>query len=188
MSKKLLLLFLFSITILNGYTSETRSQVNKTTKTEQTLPQYDSVKEMLIAANDYYLKDGSLKFISEDNSNLHVQISSVIVEGDFEDIKKEIVKRDIVYVAFQAFAQTRIRKLRITAVPNDLKNRKKYYNNYKKTVTIDRAQAKSILKKYLNSQDFSILLENYGGYWVPNKNFNKLKFEKLNEVFAELKN
>lgn len=101
-------------------------------------------------------------------------------------VKKEIVKRDIIYVAFQVFARTDIDKLTITAIPNDLQNREKYYEKYKKTVTIDRVKGKSILKKYLNSEGFSILYQKGGELWLPNENFNKLKFEKLNDVFSEL--
>jgi len=180
------LLFFLSIILLVGCKSETKSKEN--VETEQTLPQFKSVKEMLADASDYYMENGSLKFISKDKSNLHVQVSKPILEADLENVKEEIVKRDIIYVAFQSFAQTDIDKLTITAIPNDMQNPKKYYEKYKKTVTIDRGKAKGILKKYLNSEDFSILYKKDGELWLPNKNFSKLKFEKLNEVFTELTN
>lgn len=182
------LLFLLSVSMLIGCKSERKSNENQTAETEQTLPQFENVEEMLAAAYEYSEKDGSFKFISEDKSNLHIQVSKPILETDLENVKEEIVKRDIIYVAFQSFAQTDIKNLTITAVPNDLENRDKYYNNRKKTVTVDREKAKLILKKYLNSEDFSILYKKSGKVWVPNKNFNELKFDKLNEVYAELTN
>lgn len=180
---KTLLLFL-SITLLIGCKSETKS--NKKTEMEQTLPQFGSVREMLANAYDYYEENGSLKFISEDKANLHVQVSKPILEADLENVKEEIVKRDIVYVAFQTFAQTDIDKLTITAIPNDMQNPEKYYEKYKKTVTIDRTKAKSILKKYLDSEDFSILYEMDRTLWLPNENFSKLKFEELDQVYTDL--
>ncbi len=179
------LLFL-SIILLVGCKSETKSKEN--VETEQTLPQFKTVKEMLADASDYYVENGSLKFISEDKSNLHIQVSKPIFEADLESVKEEIVKRDIIYVAFQTFAQTDIDKLTITAIPNDMENREKYYEKYKKTVTIDRTKAKGIIKKYLNSEDFSILYKKDGELWLPNKNFSKLKFENLDEIFTELTN
>jgi hypothetical protein len=184
---KIFILLFFTIATLNGQNSEIKPKEDNSLKTEQTLPKFENVREMLINSNDYSEKYGQVKFLSENKSNLHVQISSLIVEGDFESVIKEIVKRDIVYVSFQAFAQTSINKLKITAVPLDLKNRKKYYDIYKKTITINRAEATSILKKYLQSENFSILYKQMESFWIPNEKFNKLKFEKLNEVFAEMK-
>ena len=180
---KTLVLFL-SITLLIGCKSETKS--NEKTETEQTLPQFASVREMLANASDYSEENGSLKFISEDKANLHVQVSKPILEADLENVKEEIVKRDIIYVAFQTFAQTDIDKLTITAIPNDMQNPEKYYEKYKKTVTIDRTKAKSVLKKYLGSEDFSILYEMDGTLWLPNDNFSKLKFVELAQVYADL--
>ncbi|MFD0992579.1 hypothetical protein [Tenacibaculum geojense] len=181
-----ILLLLLSITMLIGCKTETKSDKNETAETEQTLPQFKSVREMLADASDYYEENGSLKFISEDKSKLHIQVSKPILEADLENVKEEIVKRDIVYVAFQTFAQTDIDKLIITAVPNDMENRKKYYEKYKKTVSVDRKNAQAVLKKYLDSEDFSILYKLDGTLWLPNDNFSKLKFEKLNQVYADL--
>jgi len=185
---KAFLLILITIANLNGQNYEPKFEGNKSRKTEQILQKFETLREVLINSNDYVEKDGQVKFISEDKSNLHVQISSIIVEGDFESVIKEIVMRDIVYVSFQAFAETDLNELTITAVPIDLKNRKKYYDSYKKTITISRAKAISILKRYLKSENFSILYKKVGAYWLPSKNFNKLKFEKLSEVFAKMTN
>ena len=177
-------LLLFSIIILVGCKSEGNSKGN--IKKDKTLPQFKTVKGMLENSSDYYVENGSLKFISEDESNLHVQVSKLILNSDSENVKNDISKRDIIYVAFQAFAQTDIDKLTITSIPNDMQNPKKYYEKYKNTVTIDRAKATLILKKYFNNEDFSILYVKDDELWLPNKNFNKLKFEKMNEIFTLL--
>ncbi len=141
---------------------------------------------MLSYASDFYEENGSLKFISEASNNLHIQVSKPVFQNDLEKNKKETVKGDIIYVAFQTFAQTDISELTITAVPLDQENNKKYFEEYKKTLKINRSRANSILKKYLNSDDFSILYTEDDGIWLPNPNFSKLKFEKLEEVFSDL--
>ena len=180
------LILLLSITMLIGCKSEKKSDKNQTAEKGQTLTQFKSVREMLADASDYYEENGSLKFISEDKSNLHIQVSKPILEADLENVKEEIVKRDIIYVTFQTFAQTDIDRLTITAVPNDMENHEKYYKKYQKTITVDRENAKSVLKKYLDSEDFSILYKLDGTLWLPNENFSKLKFEKLEQVYTDL--
>ncbi|MDO5979203.1 hypothetical protein [Flavivirga spongiicola] len=180
MIKKSILTLLIA-TLLLTCKSETKANI-----VEKPLPQYETVKEMLSYANDFYEENGSLKFISKDSSNLHIQVSKPVFQNDLEKNKKEIVKRDIIYVAFQTFAQTDINELTITAVPLDQENSKNYFEEYKMTLKVNRNRAKSILKKYLNSDDFSILYSEDDGLWLPNSNFSKLKFEKLEEVFNDL--
>ena len=153
---------------------------------DNSLPKYKTIKEMFEASYDFSEEVGTLKFISLEESKLHVQISKPIFEGDLKNIIEEQVKRDIVYVAFQTFAQTDINALTITSVPNSNDNPKKYFDNYKKTVKVNRERALLILKKYLDTDNFSILYENQNGLWVPSKQFSVLKFERLNEVFTDL--
>lgn len=152
------------------------------------LKKYKSVKEMLENANDFTAEQGTLKFINNDENNLHIQISKPIVKDDSDKIIEEIVKRDIVYVAFQAFAQTSINKITITSIPIDLEDNKKYYNNYKQTVTIARDKADQIMQKEFGSIDYSILFIISDGIQIPSENFDKLKFEKLNKIYFKLLN
>ena len=161
------------------------SEENKK-ETTKDLPKFGTLEELLKDAGDFYEEDNSLKFISKDEKKLHVQVSKPILDGDLESVKIEIVKRDIVYVAFQTFAQTEINELTITSVPVDYENRKKYIEKYKLTVKINREKAKSILKKYLDSEDFTILYEEQNKMWLPSDKFSVLKFKKLNEVFDEM--
>jgi len=156
------------------------------TESGKSLPKFATLKEMLEDSGDFNEEVGTLKYLSLDENKLHIQVSKPILENDLESVKNEIVKRDIVYVAFQTFAQTDINELTITSIPDSSDNPKKYFEKYKQTVKIDREKAKIILKKYLESEDFSILYEEQNEMWLPSKNFSVLKFEKLNEVYSEM--
>lgn len=153
-------------------------------------PKYDTVIEMLKSANDYKEEQGCLSLLSKKGETPHIQVSNWVFEGDGKDLMTEQVKRDIIYVSFQAFAETEINKIKVTSIPlkmKDFKNREGYLKKYKKTKSINREKAKSILEKYLNTQNFQDLYElKDGEIWLPNKNFSKLKFQELNKVFADL--
>lgn len=164
-----------------------KSESKKIEKTVK-FPSFKTVSAMLEDASDYYEENGSLKFISQDANNFHVQVSKGIFKNDLEKVKKEIVNRDIIYVAFQTFAQTDLNKITITSIPLNSEKPKTYFDKYQKTVSVSREKAKSILKKYLNEDNFSSLYSFEDGYWLPNKKFSKLKFEKLNEVIADIEN
>ncbi len=150
------------------------------------LPKFKTVREMLKDASDFDEDNNTLKFISENESNLHVQISKPIFENDLEQVKMDIVKRDIIYVAFQAFARTDVNQITVTGIPVMQDNYKKYVSKYKRTVKLEREKAKKVMMKYLSSEDFSILYELDKGLWLPSKKFSVLKFEKLNEVFSSI--
>ncbi|KZS40430.1 hypothetical protein AWE51_05625 [Aquimarina aggregata] len=186
MTKNSILNLLFILSIAASALLASCKSETKTNTEAKTLPQYETVREMLEDSGDFYEENGSLKFISEEKSNIHIQVSKPISKNDSKSAVEEIVKRDIVYVAFQTFAQTNLNELTITSVPLDFEDRKKYYDSYKKTLKVDRAKAKSILKEHLNSDDFSILFNLENGIWLPNKNFDKLKFEKLEEVYSKM--
>ena len=162
------------------------TEVSKSEESTKPFPKFVTLEELLKNAGDFYAENNSLKFISKNEKNLHVQVSKPILEDDLEKVKIEIVKRDIVYVAFQTFAQTEINELTITSVPVDWETRKKYIEKYKLTVKINREKAKMILKKYLETEDFKVLYELQMKMWLPSKQFSVLKFDKLNEVFAEM--
>lgn len=155
-------------------------------KNDNSLPKSKTIKEMFEASYDFSEEAGTLKFISLEESKLHVQVSKPIFEGDLKHLIEEQVKRDIVYVAFKSFAQTEITSLTITSVPNSNDNPKMYFDNYRKTVKVSREKALLILKKYLDTDNFFILYENQNAIWVPSKEFSFLKFKKLDEVFNDL--
>lgn len=150
------------------------------------LKKYNSVKEMLEDAHDFTIEEGTLKFINSDENNLHLQVSKYTVKGESDDIINQTVKRDIVYVAFQAFAQTSINKITITSVPIDYNVKTKYHNQYKKTITITRQKADQIMQQEIGNTDYSILFDKLNTIQVPNKNFDKMKFENLDKIYSEL--
>jgi hypothetical protein len=166
--------------------NNTSTKVEKSEAQNIKLPKYKTVREMLKSASDFDEDNNTLKFISENENNLHVQVSKPIFEKDLEQVKMDIVKRDIIYVAFQTFAQTDVKQITVTAIPVMQDNYKKYVGKYKKTVKLEREKAKKVMMKYLSSEDFSILYELDKGFWLPSKNFSKLKFENLNEVFNSI--
>lgn len=150
------------------------------------LKKYNSVKEMLEDAHDFTIEEGTLKFINSDENNLHLQVSKYTVKGESDDIINQTVKRDIVYVAFQAFAQTSTNKITITSVPIDYNVKTKYYNQYKKTITITRQKADQIMQQEFGNTDYSILFDRLNTIQIPSKNFDKLKFENLDKIYSEL--
>ncbi|MFP3832777.1 hypothetical protein [Chryseobacterium sp. SIMBA_028] len=150
------------------------------------LKKFKSVKEMLEDAHDFTLEQGTLNFINSDENNLHIQISKPIVEGDSDKIIDENIKRDIIYVAFQVFAQTSTKNITITSIPIDFKDQTKYYTQYQKTVKVTRDKTEQIMQKEFGSADYSILFDNLNGIQIPNKNFNKLKFQDLDFVYIQL--
>jgi len=159
---KKIILILSAIVIVSCKTENKESQNEETNTVENTensnsgnsLKKFATLKEILEDSGDFNEEVGTLKFISLDEKNLHVQVSKPILENDVEKVKNEIVKRDIIYVAFQTFAQTDINELTITSIPDSNENPKKYFEEYKQTVKINREKAKEILKKYLDSEDF----------------------------------
>lgn len=198
--KKILLIF--AISLLYKSCSENKPSISIADKTSTPatdslltkkidsikLTKYNSVKEMLEDANDFTVEQGTLKFINEDEHNLHVQVSKRIVEGDSAKLINEIVKRDIIYVAFQAFAQTSIDKITITSIPIEHNDRAKYYTEYKKTITITREKANQIMENEFGTLDYSILFTNLDGMLVPSEAFSKLKFTNLDQVFTQISN
>lgn len=154
----------------------------------KSLPKYRTLKDMFIDASDFRIENNTLKFTSNNDKSPHVQVSKPIYKGDLEKVIKEIVKRDIVYVVFQTFAQTDINEITVTSIPIDGENYKVYFEKYMLTLKVDRKKAKDILKKHLQSEDFSILYKLENSIWLPSEEFSTLKFEKLNSVFDDLSN
>jgi hypothetical protein len=161
---------------------------------EKNIPftKYSNVIEMLDSAGDFKQTDGTFKVLSKENENLHIQVSKTCVKNELVNNITDQVKRDIVYVAFQAFAQTDINEFTISSIPIqivDFKDTKgEYLENYKITITVNREVAKKILKKYLNTESFQDLYQLYeDAVYLPNSKFDRLKFSELDNVFNELK-
>lgn len=162
----------------------TTIHLHKITSAE--LKKYSSVKAMLEDAHDFSIEQGTLKLINNNESDLHIQVSKPTIENEPDKVIIETVKRDIIYVAFQAFAQTSINKITITSVPIDFNNQKKYYNTYRQTVTVTRNKADQIMQKEFGTTDYSILFADLNGIQVPSENFDQMKFENLDRIYSEL--
>lgn len=185
-----ILLSLLVLTLLNSCGNETKKPEEKSLTekiTSNELQKFNSVEEMLSEAGDFNEEMGTLKILDGNPQNPHFQVSKPIVKDDLDNVVDEIVKRDIVYVAFQTFAQTQIDKITITSIPIDLKDKTKYYDKFKKSVTINKKSADEIMKEEFGSDDYSILFAKSGTTQVPSREFDKLKFEKLEETFKKLK-
>jgi hypothetical protein len=153
-------------------------------------PQYSNVIEMLEAAHDY--EGHNLEILSE--NPLHVRVSTDFVKGDSKQNMIEQTKRDIIYVAFQAFAETNIDKITVTSIPIIRENFNpnlpydgKLQNNLKQTKTMTREQAMVIIEKYIKTKSFKDLYQLNGTMYLPSDKFDLLKFGQLENVYNELK-
>jgi len=181
---------IFYLLILFGLASCSEAESNIETQTQEVdssveFVKYTSVIEMLRSSYDFNEENGGLKILSQDVENIHVQVSKLVVDGDSEKYITEQTMRDIVYVAFQSFAETDVSQLIITSVPMKAKN--EYIDKYRMTVKVNRETAKAILKKYLKTENFKELYRLEGTIWVPSEKFDDLKFKNLNSVYKELK-
>jgi len=183
--KKTLNFVLFTLLTFNLISCNNGSEKKANNETAIELKQYPTVRAMLEDAGDYYEENGSLKFLSEEPNNTHIQVSKPISENDLENVIQDIVKRDIIYVAFQVFAQTNINEITITSIPKSL-NQDKYFKQHSKTLKVNKSKAQQVLKKFLNTDDFSTLFTLENGIWLPNKKFDVLKHDKLDEVYVAI--
>lgn len=156
-----------------------------------TFPHYSTVIEMLNEKGDY--KNNQVEVIDDNNDNFHIRVSSEFLKGETESLITEQTKRDILYVAFQTFAQTDLNKITIIAIPiirSDFNPNKKYDGQLQKSksqkITITREKATSIIEKYLKTKSFQDLYQLEGTIYIPNAKFDRLKFAELNNVFSDM--
>lgn len=177
------------ITLFIACTNSTDENTHDKQEAESELQKFSTVKEMLIAAGDYKEEEGRLKFISDTNKFPHIQVSNWVLEGTLDNEIIKQAKRNVVYVAFQAFAKTDIGEIIITSVPIT-KKENKYLEDYAISVRVNRSIAKQIIKKHLGLDSFEEIygIELSGQYYpnTPNISFNKLQYQKLEPVFKEL--
>jgi hypothetical protein len=155
-------------------------------------PKYASVAEMLEASGDY--KKECVELISKGKEDIHVRVSSEFLNDEIEKNIKEQVKRDIIYVVFQTFAETEINNITVTSIPimrstfnPNVKYDGKLQEKYKETVTINRNRAIQILNKYLQTTNFKDLYKLGGSLYLPNARFELLKYDEKENVFVDLK-
>ncbi len=157
-----------------------------------TFPHYSSVIEMLNESGDY--KENQVEVIDNNNDNFHIRVSSEFLKDESESVIIEQTKRDIVYVAFQTFAETDLNKITITSIPiirSDFNPNKKYDGQLQKsktqTVSITREKAISIIEKYLKTKSFQDLYQLESTIYIPSAKFERLKFAELDNVLSDMK-
>jgi hypothetical protein len=197
MNKLLIVISIVILTACSDDKSEGTSKANENESLENKtvenvpFPHYKSVYQMLEESYDYRPHNGSLVLLSKPSQREHVQVSKQFLKNESSKNMVEEVKRDIVYVAFEGFALTDANEFTITSVPLESFTDTiiiNYFNEFKKTVTVNRNTAKLILRKYFDNDSFQDLFYLDKGYYLPNKKFDKLKFAELENVYQSLQN
>ena len=155
-------------------------------------PKYANVIDLLNASGDY--KENCIELLSKDGETTHIRVSKEFLKNEPISNINEQVKRDIIYVAFQAFAETDIDLIKISSIPMirstfnpNVAYDGKLLESAKQTIAINRTKALEILNKYLKTTSFQDLYQLSGTMYLPNEKFDRLKFGELNNVFADLK-
>jgi hypothetical protein len=155
-------------------------------------PNYPTISEMLEASGDYTGKQ--VELLDSNPENTHVRVSSEFLNDESESLIIEQVKRDIVYVVFQTFAQTDLDKITVTSIPiirasfnPNLEYDGKLQESKKEKVSITRVRATEIIKKFLETDSFKDLYQLNSTLYLPNEKFDRLKHGELNNVFVEMR-
>ncbi len=153
--------------------------------------QFSSVYELLISAGDFSEEECTLKILSNEGAPLHIQVSNLVNSNHTDDLIKEQVKRNIVFVAFQAFARTNIEEFTITSIPVTTeidKPRCPYLEAFQVTNTVKRRSAIKIIDNYLGATKFQDLYQYNASIpdWLPNQNFRFLQYDILEQVYADI--
>jgi hypothetical protein len=144
---------------------------------------FASVPAMMNSLNDYTQENGTFKVLRREP--LHIQVSPMVVPGDFPDVIDAEVKRAVIYGVYRSFIHTSVDKITVTAIPKELNLRTKssrYLGSYKRTVTKTRREALDLVRRYLHVATFDALVEDQriggsvvSGMWT--KAFNRLYYE-----------
>jgi len=120
---------------------------------------FDTVEEMISEFNDYPPDVGQFKVIKKDP--LHIQLSPLVTPEDYPEVIEDQVRRALIYGIYRPFIHTSVPRIRVTAIPmiiNFQNGNKRYLEGYKRTISLDREKALSVIKKYLHVSSFSDLV------------------------------
>jgi hypothetical protein len=152
------------------------------------LKKFPSVMDMLRTANEYREDNKTLVLLSE--NPLSIQVSAMVHHEEPGEYLSQKVKRDMVYVLLQAFAQTDVDVMTITSVPLAFTKHYpngKYLKEHQLKMTVNREMAGRIMEKYLHSKNYKKLFRSASGdTYVPDQTFEKLLHEDLDNVYADL--
>lgn len=158
---------------------------------------FSSVQAMVKDFKDYNQENGTFKVLTREP--LHIQLSPIVVPGDFPDVIDAQVKRAVIYGIYRSFVHTPVNRITVTAIPlerNPRTDSTRYLNAYKRTVTKTRSQALELVRRHLRVTTFDALVgeERIGQVVVPDqwtKAFNRLYYQDqgapgLTRFFSEL--
>jgi hypothetical protein len=158
---------------------------------------FGSVQAMIKDFKDYSQENGTFKVLTREP--LHIQLSPIVVPGDFPDVIDAQVKRAVIYGVYRSFVHTPVDRITVTAIPlerNPRTDSTRYLTAYKRTVTKTRSQALELVRRHLRVATFDTLVteERVGQVGVPDqwtKAFNRLYYQDqgapgLTQFFSEL--
>jgi hypothetical protein len=158
---------------------------------------FGSVPEMIKGLKDYSTGNGTFKVLTKDP--LHIQLSPIVVPGDFPEVVEAQVKRALIYGIYRSFVHTPVNRITVTAIPLERNPRTegtRYLSAYKRTVTKTRSQALELVRHHLRVATFDALVtdERIGQFVVPDqwtRAFNRLYYQDqgapgLTQFFSEL--
>lgn len=121
---------------------------------------FDSLPAMVEDFGDFSEENGTFKVLSA--KPLHVQFSPQVVPGDLPENIRYEVQRAALYGVFRTFVHTSVDAVQVTASPIevDLKNgESKKLKVPSVNITVTRAQALASIKKFIQVNDFSELVD-----------------------------
>src|SRR5215218_5667584 len=110
---------------------------------------FGSVQAMVKDFKDYSQENGTFKVLTREP--LHIQLSPIVVPGDFPDVIDAQVKRAVLYGIYRSFVHTPVDRITVTAIPlerNPRTDSTQYLSAYKRTVTKTRSQALELIRRH----------------------------------------
>ena len=143
---------------------------------------FASVGEMVEEFSDYSSSNGTYKNLS--SKPLHIQLSPIVVPGDYSGVIEEIIKRTIIYGVYRSFIHTDINQITVTAIPMEISfkgGEPRYLKGYERSITINRDKAEKLIEKYLKVSELSQLVTtvNISGTSISDiwtKNFDRINY------------
>ncbi|WP_130932227.1 hypothetical protein [Pseudomonas sp. Sample_24] len=146
---------------------------------------FDSLPAMVEDFGDFSEENGTFKVLSA--KPLHVQFSPHVVPGDLPENVRYEVQRAALYGVFRTFVHTSADAVQVTAAPLeiDIKNGgTRKLKGPAVDITVTRAQALAAVKKFIQVNDFSDLVDpqQMGKIQVDNwtKDFESLYYKQPN--------
>jgi len=145
---------------------------------------FDSIEKTFESLSDYTVKMGNLRII--DNSIPSIALYTTVLKHDsVEGIKSE-ARRALLYGVYRTFIHTKHKKVKVTVYPmltNMDTGSKKELSIYKKTITVEREKALSVIQLLSGVLNFDSLVTDmkFGNQIISDmwsKDFEKLYYNR----------